>query len=389
MKKISRGAIGEGLDGEDFQRDLDKHISKIKHIEDQIRESHNKMECLKWKVEEATRAMERSDALKEHLEEKSRLSSMKRGAIGEKFDGEESQRDLEKCFWKIKHLEDQIRESNNKMECMKWKAEEVARAMDRSDVLKEHLEEKSRLSSMKMEQMKAELQHAKCAVELLYSKVQHLDDQVQTMKGKNEYVRSTTDARIKCLEKELDESSKKAMERECGNAVNPVQDSDVHTEHLEHILGLSSNKAEDMEGKINHAEFALEQYHAKKRHLADELKEYKQKLVAAHLFQEHQAAVALLEKEKLLKKIEIMKQGDLRVHNYYTKEIEELKKKKKKEEDREASKKKLLNCIKKVMPFRARTSKSPVPEILSKEKNKSLKSDLRSARKRQSCKLCA
>lgn len=34
----------------------------------------------------------------------------------------------------------------------------------------------------------------------------------------------------------------------------------------------------NMEGKIKHAELALETYHAKKRHLAEELEEYKQKV---------------------------------------------------------------------------------------------------------------
>jgi hypothetical protein len=33
-----------------------------------------------------------------------------------------------------------------------------------------------------------------------------------------------------------------ATERECESAANPVQDSDVETEHPEHILGQSSNK---------------------------------------------------------------------------------------------------------------------------------------------------
>jgi hypothetical protein len=48
---------------------------------------------------------------------------------------------------------------------------------------------------------------------------------------------------------------------------------------------------------------------------------YSLQLHAACLFQEHETAVALREKEDLLKKIEIMKEGDIRVHKYYTKEV--------------------------------------------------------------------
>jgi chromosome segregation ATPase len=297
-------------------------------------------------------------------------------------DGQYLKYDVKKYVTKISHLEEQIRELNNKIDSMKLETEQVPYSMQRSDALGEDLEEKSRAFNRKIEDMIRELEHATRSVERPNATVRHLEDQLEAMKKKLQQVRRVMKesvARIKYLEEKLEDCSKKATEGEYGNATNPVEDSDVQTKCPEHISGQSSFELEDMEGDIKHGACATEECHVKNKYLEDELRKYKQKvkdeeqkLHAAHVFQERQETEALREKEKLLKKIEIMKEGDIRVHKYFTEEIEELKK------NRGTSNPLgLLDCIKKILPCRARTSKVHVPKKLDEE------------RKRHGCQICA